>query len=293
MLIGVVASFLGAGCFAISTMLVKLEAPRLAVLAHNAYRAIVASLVMAVLFLLTHAPGDLARLPPPGLAAAFASLLCGPVIGDSLNYRAMLLIGMGRAFPIASTYPLVTLLVAAALLGEPIGLGHVAGALAVLAGVTLVALPANLRDQPVLDRRANAIGVGLALGASLLWAGSNAFIKIALESMDVITLNAVRMPVSALLLGLLLRGAPPPPPWRLPRRTLAAVATTGLLSASLGSLLTMVAVQHLGAGRAAVLGSTAPLLGAPLSVLVLKERISHRLLLGTLLTVAGVALVVL
>ncbi|MCA1670303.1 MAG: DMT family transporter [Thermomicrobia bacterium] len=47
-----------------------------------------------------------------------------------------------------------------------------------------------------------------------------------------------------------------------------------------------------GAGRTAVLGATAPLFALPLSMLVLGERPGLRAVMGTLLTVVGIALVV-
>jgi drug/metabolite transporter (DMT)-like permease len=292
-LIGALALLVAAGLYALASMLVKLEAPRLSIIAHNTYRLLVATLAMALIFLLTRDPAALRQIPAEALLALVAAVFCGLTVGDTLNYRAMLLIGMGRAFPIANAYPLVTLAVAALWLGEPVGWQDLAGCLLTLAGVTLVALPAHGGAGPPLDRRTNLIGIGMAAIAAVLWAGSNSFLKLALLATDPITANAVRLPLATLIAGLMLtRSAPALPPWRLPRRTLAAVVATGLVSSVIAGMLTLYGVQQVGAARASIIGATSPLFGAPLASLVLKERLTARILAGTLLAVAGIMLVV-
>jgi drug/metabolite transporter (DMT)-like permease len=205
----------------------------------------------------------------------------------------MLLIGMGRAFPIANTYPLMTLAIAAVWLGEPVDLKEIAGCLVTLTGVTLVALPAKAAVDRTLDRRTYLIGIGLAATASVLWAGSNSFLKLALTMTDPITANTIRMPLATLIAWLLLRTGPPqPPPWRWPRRTLTAVVVTGLASSVVAGILTLYGVQQIGAARGSIIGATSPIFGAPLAFLFLKERLTARIIVGTLLSVAGIVLIV-
>ena len=52
----------------------------------------------------------------------------------------------------------------------------------------------------------------------------------------------------------------------------------------------LLSVSLAGAGRAAVLTATSPLFAVPLSVLLLGERGSWRIVAGTILSVAGVIL---
>lgn len=293
MLIGALAVLAASSLYAVSSMLVKLEAPRLGVVAQNAYRLTAASLAMSVIFLLTSDLARLGQVPPAALAALVAAVLCGLVVGDTLNYRAVLLIGLGRAFTIANAYPLPTLLVAALFLDEQVGWREVIGCLVTLVGVTLVALPGRRERARPLERRANLIGVGLALVVAVLWAGANSFAKLALLGMDTVTANAIRLPIAAAIAWLMLgRSAPQPPPWRLAPRTLAAVIATGLLSSVVGGLLTLYGVQAIGAARAAILGATSPLFAVPLSLAILKERLAPRMIVGTLLSVAGIALII-
>lgn len=293
MLLGALALLTAAGLYAASSTLVKLEAARLNIFGHNAYRLILSAIVMLVILVATRDLTDLARVPLWAYAALVGMVLCGLVIGDTIHYRAMLLIGLGRAFPIANSYPLVTLIIAALWLDEVVGWRELVGCLVTLVGVTLVALPTRHEPARPLDRRTNLIGVGLALTAALLWAGANSFAKVALLGMDVITANAVRLPVAALLAWIIMgRQHRPPPPWRLPARTLAALLITGPGAAVVAGLLTLYGVQTIGAARASILGASGPLFAVPLSLVVLRERLPARVIVGILLSVIGLGLIV-
>jgi DME family drug/metabolite transporter len=296
MVIGALASLASACLWAVTNMLVKLEAHRLSVVAINAYRTAVGAAVLVVVFLLVRDPRDLLTASPSALAALLISVIIGLVFGDTLNFRAMMLIGLARSFPISGSFPLFTLILAALFLNEPVGWREVLGCLVTLGGVMIVALPggsASKEGQHAVDRRTNLIGVGMALAAAVMWATSSTTVKFGLEGIDVVTANAIRLPVATAVLFLMLgRGAPQPAIWRLRGRTLAIILATGILGSGLSGYLWMYGVQEIGAARAAILSSTSPIFAAPLSVIFLKERLGPRVLLGTLLSVAGIALIV-
>ena len=50
-------------------------------------------------------------------------------------------------------------------------------------------------------------------------------------------------------------------------------------------------VEYAGAARAALLNTAAPLIGVPLSVIFLHERVTPKVIVGTLLAVFGVWLI--
>jgi uncharacterized membrane protein len=111
--------------------------------------------------------------------------------------------------------------------------------------------------------------------------------------MHSVVANSVRQPLGLLmLLGLsLVRGR-----WRelrgLDRRSWAVILVASLVGTGLGTLFFIMAIQMAGAGRTAILTSTAPLMAIPFSVLWLRERPTRWTLVGTVLTTAGIALVV-
>jgi drug/metabolite transporter (DMT)-like permease len=84
----------------------------------------------------------------------------------------------------------------------------------------------------------------------------------------------------------------------LPDRTclrgasLLVIAATGLLSV-LATVLFLQGVASAGAARTAVLTATSPIFVVPISVLLLGERATWRLGVGTLCSVAGVVVLTL
>lgn len=292
-MIGALASLASACLWAITNMLVKLIADRLSVVAINAYRTLIGGLLLVIVFLFTHNPWQIGLIPVEAMVALIASVVVGMVMGDTLNFRSMVLIGLARSFPIAGSFPLFTLLFAWLFLAETIGWREIAGCLTTLGGVMLVALPDKGKGSHLIDARSNLLGVAMALGAAIAWAFSSSIITVALRSMDVITANALRLPVAALvLLAMMHRGSPQPALWQLRGLPLLVIVATGLLGSGLSGYLWMVGVQEIGAARAAILSSTSPIFAVPLSIIFLKEQPGPRVLVGTLLSVVGIALIV-
>ena len=71
------------------------------------------------------------------------------------------------------------------------------------------------------------------------------------------------------------------------------LGTAGVMGAGVGSMLYVLAVQQAGAARTAILSSTAPLFALPMAALLLHERITPRVVAGTLLSIVGIWLVTL
>jgi drug/metabolite transporter (DMT)-like permease len=76
------------------------------------------------------------------------------------------------------------------------------------------------------------------------------------------------------------------------RGTVVGITAVALASTLFGSLLYVYAVGEAGPGKTSILNACAPLLALPLSVIVLKERITRIVALGTVICVAGIVLVV-
>jgi drug/metabolite transporter (DMT)-like permease len=133
-------------------------------------------------------------------------------------------------------------------------------------------------------------GVALAGIAAMSWSFSTLALGPALQLVDASTATAIRTPLaSALLFAAAGRTGVLPQVARLRGSTLAAVVGTGVMSvASTGLFVWCVSLA--GAGRAAVLTATSPLFAVPLSVLLLGEPGSWRILAGTVASVLGVVL---
>jgi len=80
--------------------------------------------------------------------------------------------------------------------------------------------------------------------------------------------------------------------WNHGLRSLTILALAGILGIGLGGLLFMIGVKNAGAAKTAILSATAPLFGVPLSMLILRERITLKIVLGTILCVVGIWFVI-
>jgi drug/metabolite transporter (DMT)-like permease len=222
------------------------------------------------------------------------SVLLLLVAGDSLYFRSMDLAGVSWAMPVASVNPLWAVLLAWAFLGEPLSWTLVLGALLVIAGVVLVSRSAGPAeaDRPV-QPGARRRGILLALVVSVLWAAGQVALRPATEGVHSVVANSVRQPLGMLMLLVLTlkQGR-----WRalrkLDRQSWVVIGVASLVGTGLGSLFFVLSIQLAGAGRTAVLTSTAPLMAIPFSMLWLHERPTRWTLAGTLLTTLGIVLVV-
>ncbi|MGH7754110.1 MAG: DMT family transporter, partial [Gemmatimonadales bacterium] len=123
--------------------------------------------------------------------------------------------------------------------------------------------------------------------ASLLLAGKRG-------DLGAVAAGSIRLPAGAIgLLGFVAvaQRAELAAPFR-DRRHLWGIVLAGLIGTGIGSMMYVYAVVEAGAARTAVLSATAPLMGLPLSVLILKEKLDLNVGIGTLLCVFGIALVV-
>jgi len=277
-----------------ASVLLTVGARRIHVLPLNLIRCVISTAFFWTLLPFYGGLDALAAIPAAAWPWLVVSVLGLLVVGDTLYFRSMDLAGVSWAMPVASVNPLWAVLLAWVFLDEPLSWTLVLGALLVIAGVVLVGRSAGslVVDRPVDpgDRRR---GILLALLVSVLWAVGQVALKPATEGIHSVVANSVRQPLGMLmLLVLTLRQGR----WRalrkLDRQSWAVIGVASLVGTGVGSLFFVLAIQLAGAGRTAVLTSTAPLLAIPFSMLWLHERPTRWTLAGTLLTTLGIVLVV-
>jgi uncharacterized membrane protein len=279
--------------WAVASVLLTVGARRLHVLPLNLIRCIVSTTFFWALLPFYGGLKAIAAIPPSAWLWLVVSVLALLVVGDTLYFRSMDLAGVSWAMPVASINPLWAVLLAALFVGEPLSWPLVGGALLVIAGISLVSMPTRQapRGRPA-DPRARRVGLLLALLVSVLWAIGQVALRPATAGMHSVVANSVRQPMGMLmLLGLnLLSGR-----WRdlrrLDRKSWGVIVLASFVGTGIGTLFFIMAIQMTGAGRTAVLTSTAPMMAIPFSMLWLQERPSRWTLAGTLLTTVGIGLV--
>jgi uncharacterized membrane protein len=267
---------------------VRSQTARLSAVTINVWRSGTAGL-LSVLGVLALQPSAL-REGVPLAAVAFLglSVLVAPGLGDTLYFASLRLIGVARAMPLSGTNPLFTALMAVATLGEVVTPRLALGMALVFASIYLIAGGRLARVSPGDARR----GAALALAASFLWACGTVLVRPAVEQIEPLVANAIRLPMTALIIafygwqtgGLTGRA-------ELTRRSIATLLAVGAITA-FSTIFFLSAVQHAGAARTATLTATAPIFGAPLAILIYREPLTARLVAGILVSVAGIVLVV-
>lgn len=286
--------------WATSNTLMRMQTGRLGAVAVNFWRCLVCVPFFIILFLIVPDPGTLRELAPRTILYIVLGVCIGMVTGDTLQYHAIKLIGVSRAMPISGCFPLFTVLFAWLLNGEPIRVQVLGGAVVVMMGVLLISLPKRTpvrvgiiaAPAPAVVDGANTIGILFSLIAAVCWSLSTVVQSKALAHSDPITVNLVRMPVAACVLLVASRGRANIPLRQFGARTFLFLVVIGIFGTGLASITYLGALKIAGAGKTAVLGATAPLFALPLSMLLLGERPGLRAVTGTLLTVLGIALVV-
>ena len=277
------------------------QSAKFGAVAVNAWRTLFAAICFAFIFVFTRDLDHLTPISLSALAALLGAVVLGMVIGDALQFTSMLRIGVARAMPISSCFPLFTVLVAAAILSEPITLRSIGGAVLVIAGVIIVALPRRGTvevdtEEPAAERAAASryywIGVAMAITAAICWSFSTTLIRVGVREIDVITANTVRLPFSAFVSFLVGARQGTISPRRFDRRSWIVLLVAGLIGSAGGGFLYLTAVSLAGAGKTAIITGASPIFGMIAAILFLGERPGPRGFAGALLAFVGIVLVV-
>ena len=242
--------------------------------------------------------------------------MIGFTIADPAYVRTLSLVGMQRTYPTTvALFILFTTLGGVLILGEHLTAGLVAGGTLIVGGTYLIVVrPGDARPSPpteeipALDPRASTLAVAvpartarqglegraLLVAVPLLWTIASLWLAGSRGDLGAISAAAVRIPAATVLLTMLIVATRPDDlrAATADRRDVIAIGAAGIAGIAIGSLLYIVALIEAGAARSAVLSASSPLFAMPLAVLFLREQLTARVLIGTLISVGGIVLVV-
>jgi O-acetylserine/cysteine efflux transporter len=228
------------------------------------------------------AAGEMSNLSGVSIQAALlviAAAVIGYGIGDTLLFQSILIVGVSRAYTITYTYPLLTMVVAVILLGEPFHLTTLIGtALMVLSVISLLS---EKKDDPGKN---GSRGLVMAFGTAITWAIGILLVALGLREMTVLQANAIRYPALSLFLLALSK---PTRKWNLDRKSWLLLFCTGALGMVVGGVIFLLSVNLIGASKATPLSASSPVWASIMSSLFLKEKVTPRLLISSALVVAG------
>ncbi len=285
---GELSAISAALCWTISSILLKNETDKFDGLSINALNCTFAALVFPILSLTLGKFDLVARIPALSLIYLVSSVLVGIGIGDTFFYTSLPLIGVSRALTISNIHPLFSATLALLLLHESLSWLAVGGVVLTVIGIGLV----SSRPNEDSTSQSGWLNLGLPLLAAICWAASMTILRVGVQGIDNIAANTIRMPSAALVLTVLaLHRGNVRHIGNYGWRPLGTVALASLVGACAGSLFFLSALQKIELAKAATLASTSPLMALPLSALFLGEKITVKTILGTILSIAGIWLI--
>ena len=291
-MLGVIIALTASVAWAVSSVLLKILSSRIDAISVNTMRLWVGAVALIALVVFTGRSDDVLNAPLFPILMVIASGVLSNTIGDTIYIRSLSYLDVSVSYPISqSAFPVLTLIVAIFFLNETFTWYNILGAVCVVGGILML-----VKNKKAVVHPNAAKGVILALVAACLWAAGSVTLKIGLTQVDTFVAAAIRVSVSAVLLTTLAFSRPPAERLKIKTygtRNLILVAIAGLLAYGVGGAGYVTAIHLIGAGKTVLLSASAPVFLLPLSVLILKEKLSLMALAGVFIAVAGICLVAL
>jgi len=210
--------------------------------------------------------------------------LANNVLPFAFYSYAALTLPAGYMAIINGLVPLWTAVIAAPVLGEPLGVLRMGGFALGIAGVSLIV---NL--GPVELDTATLLGAVAAVAATALWGWAGVMIKQRYGRLPPMALAAGSVAFSSVIMVPLLAQTPSPAAWTL--EAAAALVALGTLCTGLAYLPFFTLIRDIGPSRTLTVGLAVPVLGVLWGWLLLAEAVTWSMLAGAALVLVALALV--
>lgn len=144
-----------------------------------------------------------------------------------------------------------------------------------------------------MDLSLSFLGALCALGSAFTWAVISLLVRTLAPYFSSVTINVARSLVGAvILLAWVLATAGPEAITGMPGRVLALLALSVIVASALGDTVFFESTKSLGLAQAMTISMTYPLMSAGLAAALIGEGITAPVLIGSLITLGGIALIV-
>lgn len=290
--LGELAALGTAVCWTVTAVYFEAAGKKVGSLSVNLIRLIIAFILLSVF---TAATRGMA-LPLDATGANWFWLLIsgmiGFVIGDLFLFQAYVEIGSRISLLIMSAVPPITAITGFLLMGERITLLAIAGMLITVAGIAMVILSRNPDDRKFkLSHSAKgltyafigALGQAFGLVFSKLGMGDyNPFAATQIRAIAatagfvaVITVSRKWGEIFAAIKDF---------------KAMKYITMGSIFGPFLGVSLSLLAVQHTATGIVSTITSISPIIIIPASIMIFKERVLPKEILGAFISIAGVAM---
>lgn len=289
---GEIAALITALCWTITAVAFESAGKRVGSISVNLIRLVIALLLISAFNLFTRGM----MLPLDATSSTwfwlFISGIIGFVIGDLFLFQAFVLIGSRLSMLIMSAVPPITAITGFLMMGEEISILGLTGMFLTISGIALVILTRNPENNMV--RFSYPLrGVIYAFIGALGQAFGLVFSKFGMGSYNPFAATQIRIIAAIIGFALVITITK-----RWKNVYSAFTDTQAIKSISIGSLfgpfigvsLGLLAVQHAPTGIVSTITSITPILIIPLSIIIFKEKVLVREIVGAIITLGGISL---
>ncbi len=290
--IGETAALAGAFFWGICAIMFEIAGKRIGTYNTNLVRLVMACVLLCITLFATKGMFFPIHANMQNIFWLGLSGFVGLVLGDGALFKSLVILGSHRTTLILSLAPPITTVIAWIFLGETLGLIALIGITVTIWGIFWVVSEHKDGEEKIHGSKLKGIIFGL-IGATGQAVGL-VLAKYGLQNdIDPLSATILRMVPSALILMIMGISA-----GRTRKILLAIRDNKGMLAAFggavfgpyLGVWLSVVAIKYTKTGIASTLMATVPIVIIPMLYFVYKEKPTLRAFIGTVITVAGIAL---
>lgn len=295
---GEMAALLTACFWTVTSLVFETAGKRIGSLTLNLIRLYLAFLIYTVFLSLKR--GMAFPVDATGEAWLWLSLsgLVGFVIGDLLLFKAFVVVGARVSMLIMALVPPITAVTGWIILGETLTLLNITGMLLTISGISLVVLKRKAPELNGVTRNGVKFsyplkGIFLAVGGAFGQAIGLVLSKFGMKDYDAFASSQIRVFAGMLgftVLFFVLRR------WRNVwsglgnRKGMLFTVIGSVFGPFLGVSFSLIAIQNTNTGVAATIMSIVPVLIIAPAILIFKEKVNLKEIIGAMIAVGGVAL---
>lgn len=290
--IGELAALGTAFCWSLSATIFELSGKKVGALSVNYIRLITGFIFISIFTFFTS--GYFLPIDATTKNWIFLSIsgLIGFFVGDLFLFQSYLEVGSRVSMLIMGTSPPITALLGFVIFGEKLRLVSILGMVITLLGIGIVILSKN-PDEKKIKLTHSVKGLTYAFLGSIGQSVGLIFSKIGMKGYNPFAATQIRIIagfISFTILFIYLRKWDELKLALKDKKTMLGITIGSIFGPFVGVSLSLLSLQYTSAGISSTITSIVPVTIIPLSILVFKEKIKFKEILGAITTVLGVAI---
>ena len=290
--LGEIAALITALCWTMTAVSFEAAGKKVGSISVNLIRLVIAFVLISLYNFFTR--GMILPIDASGstwLWLTFSGII-GFVIGDLFLFQAYVEVGSRISMLIMSTVPPITAITGFIIMGEKITTLGLTGMIITMLGISLVILTKSPVDKKV--KLSHPIkGLIYALIGALGQAFGLVFSKFGMGSYNPFAATQIRIIAAIIGFSIVITASKN---WRKvllafkDKKAMKYIGIGSIFGPFIGVSLSLLAVQHAPTGIVSTITSITPILLIPVSIIIFKEKVFPREILGSIITLLGISL---